>query len=172
MMTMERERTAVWYGATKFSAGHSLGVSEIRSSSTLSLIASSLGGRSFQFTLNEVKGPDITLACPSGVSTPEARLSPDRQPAFRRASNLVLSNREHRLLEHLLTHRKQTTASRSNRELSTNRCCGISPSTPARKRAFPLTTFSKCVLFALLIFAVVAAASPLAAQEKRKIIID
>src|SRR6202451_642800 len=91
-------------------------------------------------------------------------------------SNLLpfygISNREHRLLEHFLTHRKQTTAPRSNRELSTNRCHDISPSTPPRKLAFLLTTFSKCVLCALLFFAVVVAASPLAAQEKRIIIID
>ena len=33
-----------------------------------------------------------------------------------------LSNRERQLLEPLLTHRKQTLAPRSNRELSTNRC--------------------------------------------------
>jgi hypothetical protein len=33
-----------------------------------------------------------------------------------------LSNRELELLEPSLTHRKQTTASRSNRELSTNQC--------------------------------------------------
>ena len=35
----------------------------------------------------------------------------------------VISNREHHLLEHLLTYRKQTKAPRSNRELSTNRRC-------------------------------------------------
>ena len=48
--------------------------------------------------------------------------------ALRRASNatrgicFALSNRELELLEPPLTHRKQTTAPRSNRELSTNRC--------------------------------------------------
>jgi TonB family protein len=36
------------------------------------------------------------------------------------------SNRELRLLESSLTHRKQTVASHSNRELSTNPCCGTS----------------------------------------------
>src|SRR6202046_2405768 len=35
-----------------------------------------------------------------------------------------LSNRECKLLESSLIHRKQTVASRSNRELSTNLCCG------------------------------------------------
>ena len=34
----------------------------------------------------------------------------------------TLSNREHQLLEPCLTHRKQTIAPRSNRELSTNPC--------------------------------------------------
>jgi hypothetical protein len=34
----------------------------------------------------------------------------------------ALSNREHQLLEPTLTHRKQTIAPRSNRELSTNPC--------------------------------------------------
>jgi hypothetical protein len=35
---------------------------------------------------------------------------------------IALSNRERQLLEPRLTHRKQTSAPRSNRELSTNRC--------------------------------------------------
>jgi purine nucleosidase len=187
-MTMEFKRTAGWRGATKSSAGHSLGVSEVRSSPTLRLKAASLSGRS----------SDLELACSSGVPNPRvSRLSSftnrlgqlldcsgfpenggeiaSRSGLFF-ASNLQplsgISNREHHLLEHLLTYRKQTTAPRSNRELSTNRCYDISPSTLPRKRAFPFTIFSKRLLFALLIFAVVAAPSPLAAQEKRKIIID
>jgi hypothetical protein len=51
-----------------------------------------------------------------------------RQASASRASNatrgirFALSNRERQLLEPVLTHRKQTMASRSNRELSTNRC--------------------------------------------------
>src|SRR5271156_454605 len=190
MMTMEYKRTAAWRGATKSSAGHWPDVSEIRSAPAPSVKANSLGDRSFT--------SDKMLACSSGIPYPKVpRLSSftnrSRQlldcsgfpanggeiasrsgPLL--ASNLLpfsrISNREHHLLEHLLTYRKQTTAPRSNRELSTHRCHDISPSTPPRKRAFPLTTFSKCVLFALLILAVVAAASPLAAQEKRKIIID
>src|ERR1700689_270282 len=40
----------------------------------------------------------------------------------RSSSANALSNRELELLEPRLTHRKQTTAPRSNRELSTNRC--------------------------------------------------
>ena len=189
-MTGEHKRAAAWRGATKSSAGHRLGVSEPRPASTLRLIADSLGGRSLS--------SDLKLAHPAGVLAPEA----SRLIAFTNCtgqllncssfranggeiasrsgsllgSNLLpfygISNREHRLLEHFLTHRKQTTAPRSNRELSTNRCHDISPSTPPRKLAFLLTTFSKCVLCALLFFAVVVAASPLAAQEKRKIIID
>ena len=46
-----------------------------------------------------------------------------------------LSNRELRLLECSLTHRKQTVASRSNRELSTNPCCG-NPHIPIRNAPF------------------------------------
>jgi hypothetical protein len=42
-----------------------------------------------------------------------------------------LSNRELELLEPSLTHRKQTTAPRSNRELSTNQCSGNSHSSGA-----------------------------------------
>jgi hypothetical protein len=55
-------------------------------------------------------------AQPSGVSTPEARCHAQTSLAK------TLSNREHRLLELTLTHRKQTIAPRPNRELSTNRC--------------------------------------------------
>jgi purine nucleosidase len=194
MMTMEFKRTAAWRGATKSSAGHRLGVSKLRFAPARSLKADSLGARGL--------GPALTLAYSSAVPTLVAGATPKgpRLSSFTNrsgrlldgsdfpanggeiasrsglffASNLQplsgISNREHHLLEHLLTHRKQTTAPRSNRELSTNRCHDISPSTLPRKRAVPLATFSKCVLFALLIFAVVAA--PLAAQEKRKIIID
>ena len=79
-MTMEYKRTAGWRGATKSSAGHWLGPSELRSAPSPSLKADSLGDRL--------------------------------------AANLLrfsgISNREHRLLEHLLTYRKQTTAPRSN----------------------------------------------------------
>jgi hypothetical protein len=44
----------------------------------------------------------------------------------------ALSNREHQLLEPTLTHRKQTIAPRSNRELSTNRCLRNSRFLPPR----------------------------------------
>ena len=59
-------------------------------------------------------------AQPSGVSTPEARCH------ARTSIANALSNRELQLLERRLTHRKQTIAPRSNRELSTNRCRGNS----------------------------------------------
>jgi hypothetical protein len=58
----------------------------------------------------------------SGVSTPEVRFHAPNSIAN------ALSNRELQLLEPRLTHRKQTIAPRSNRELSTNRCCGNSHS--------------------------------------------
>jgi len=47
----------------------------------------------------------------------------------------ALSNRELHLLEPTLTHRKQATAPRSNRELSTNRCRGNS------RAVIPILTF-------------------------------
>jgi hypothetical protein len=53
------------------------------------------------------------------------RASASRASAPRRTTRGVcsaLSNREPRLLEPSLTHRKQTVAPRSNRELSTNQC--------------------------------------------------
>jgi purine nucleosidase len=164
-MTMEHKRKAGRQGATKSRAGHWLRVSELHYASFRELKAGSSKGTNLS--------PSINLAFASGVSAhfAIASLLANTCEGSRVAGNAI-SNRELRLLEHLITYRKQTTAPRSNRELSTNRCHDISPSTLQRKNAFPLTTFSKCVLFALLIFAVVAAASPLAAQEKRKIIID
>ena len=162
---MEHKRKAGRQGATKSRAGHWLRVSELHYASFRELKAGSSKGTNLS--------PSINLAFASGVSAhfAIASLLANTCEGSRVAGNAI-SNRELRLLEHLITYRKQTTAPRSNRELSTNRCHDISPSTLQRKNAFPLTTFSKCVLFALLIFAVVAAASPLAAQEKRKIIID
>jgi hypothetical protein len=56
----------------------------------------------------------------SGVSTPEVRFHAPNSIAN------ALSNRELQLLEPRLTHRKQTIAPRSNRELSTNPCRGNS----------------------------------------------
>ena len=59
-----------------------------------------------------------------------AELEKGRSRRLRSGANLTsrpgISNREHHLLEHLLTHRKQTKAPRSNRELSTDQCCGDS----------------------------------------------
>ena len=161
---MEHKRKASGPGAMKSSAGHRLGVSQVHHASAPKLRAGSLEGQNLS--------PEVKLAFGSGISThfASASLLADTSEGPRVACNAI-SNREHHLLEHLLTYRKQTTAPRSKRELSTNRCHDISPSTLQRERAFPLTTFSKCVLFALLIFTVIAA-SPLAAQEKRKIIID
>jgi purine nucleosidase len=60
---------------------------------------------------------------------------------------------------------------RSNRELSTILKCDISPKISPQKKAVSFATFSRRLLLALLVFAVVASA-PLAAQEKRKVIID
>lgn len=56
------------------------------------------------------------------------------RPGASLASRPGISNRERHLLEHLLTYRKQRTASRSNRELSTNQCPGNShaPIAPPR----------------------------------------
>jgi hypothetical protein len=63
----------------------------------------------------------------------------DKKPAFawvglkqnsRLAPLQAISNREERLLEPSLNYRKQTAASRSNRELSTNLCRSISSRPP------------------------------------------
>src|ERR1700677_4886332 len=168
MMTREHKRAAAWRGATKSSAGHRLGVSEPRPASTLRLIADSLGGRSLS--------SDLKLAHPAGVLAPEA----SRLIAFTNCTGQLLNCSSFRANGGEIASRSGSLLGSnllpfygiSNRELSTNRCHDISPSTPPRKLAFLLTTFSKCVLCALLFFAVVVAASPLAAQEKRKIIID
>ncbi len=83
----------------------------------------------------------------------------------------VISNRELQVLESPLTHRKQRTTPGYNRELSTIWSCGFSCLRVTRTCTVPLPTFLSCALLALLIFAVVTA-TPLAAQEKRKVIID
>jgi len=82
----------------------------------------------------------------------------------------VISNRELQVLESPLTHRKQRTAPGSDRELSILWSCGFSCLRFTRTYTVPLPTFLACALLALLIF--VVAAAPLAAQEKRKVIID
>src|ERR1700732_3137098 len=83
----------------------------------------------------------------------------------------AISNRELPILEAHVSYRKQTMEPRSNRELSTILRRDISPKISPQKKAVSFATFSRRLLLALLIFAVVASA-PLAAQEKRKVIID
>jgi purine nucleosidase len=83
----------------------------------------------------------------------------------------LISNRELQVLDSPLTHRKQRTAPRSNRELSTIRSCSFSRLRVKRTPSVPVATFLLRALLALLVFGVVAAA-PLAAQEKRKVIVD
>jgi hypothetical protein len=71
-------------------------------------------------------------------SAEAAKITPRRGSLL--ASNLSpfagISNREHHLLERLLTYRKQTTAPRSNRELSTNERCFSSRKTNPHQSAF------------------------------------
>src|SRR5580704_10439972 len=70
-----------------------------------------------------------------------------------------------------VSYRKQTMGPRSNRALSTILKRDISPKISLQKKVVSSATFSRRLLLALLICAVVASA-PLAAQEKRKVIID
>src|ERR1700693_518254 len=83
----------------------------------------------------------------------------------------VISNRELQILEPHVSDRKQTTGTRSNRELPSILNCDISPVISPHKNAVSFGTFSRRLLLSLLALAVVASA-PLAAQEKRKVIID
>ena len=83
----------------------------------------------------------------------------------------VISNRELQVLDSPLTHRKQRVTPRSNRELSTIANCSFSGFRVKRTCTTQVSTFLCRALLALVIFVVVAAA-PLAAQEKRKVIID
>ena len=83
----------------------------------------------------------------------------------------IISNRELQVLDLPLTHRKQRVARGSNRELSTIWNFSFYRPRGPRSCPAPLPTFLSCALLALLIFVVVTAA-PLAAQEKRKLIID
>jgi hypothetical protein len=64
----------------------------------------------------------------SGVSTLVAEATPEVRCHARTSITSALSNRELQLLERTLTHRKQTIAPHSNRELLTNRCFGNSHS--------------------------------------------
>jgi hypothetical protein len=79
--------------------------------------------------LQELSNRELTMRQASASRSPRTHFAKGAC-ALRRASNAMrricfaFSNRELELLEPLLTHRKQTTAPRSNRELSTNQCCG------------------------------------------------
>jgi hypothetical protein len=57
-----------------------------------------------------------TKADPSALIYPEARRATRHSLALSTAEGPLLSNRESKLLETLVSHRKQTTAPRSNRE--------------------------------------------------------
>ena len=67
-----------------------------------------------------------TQTLPLAAELGKSRSSHELRPDANLASRPGISNREHHLLEHLLTYRKQTAAPRSNRELSTNQYCGDS----------------------------------------------
>ena len=82
-----------------------------------------LGSPSPQRHLRTFRGPKALPLAKSAITAKFRSLCcPDANLAQRSG----ISNREHHLLEHLLTCRKQTTAARSNREPSTNQYCGIS----------------------------------------------
>src|SRR5580693_7036698 len=103
---------------------------------------------------------------------------PVRRPGESGARPVIsaISNRELKVLGSHLSYRKQTTGPRSNRELSTKWKCDIPPVLALQKNAVSFATFSRRLLLALLILVLlilaVARAAPLAAQEKRKVIID
>src|ERR1700693_361482 len=101
------------------------------------------------------------------------RERPEKWPAESapRLEKSVISNRELQVLGSHLSHRKQRTAPRSNRELSTNWSCDFLPPSLQRTISVGVSTFLSHALLAVLIF-IVAAARPLAAQEKRKVIVD
>ena len=113
---MEHKRSTGRQSATKSRAGNWLEVSELRSAPALrngaSLHASEIRSAPTlrlmaDTSRNSVRNGEIAHC--RGVS-PGSNLSPFSG----------ISNRELGLLEHALTHRKQTRAPRSNRELSTN----------------------------------------------------
>jgi hypothetical protein len=81
-------------------------------------------GTAFYAELRSAAVP--TASQSSGVHTLVAEATPEVRCHARTSITSALSNRELQLLEPRLTHRKQTIAPRSNRELSTNRCCGNS----------------------------------------------
>jgi hypothetical protein len=167
-MTMDYKRTAVWQAATQSRAGLWLGVSKLRSPSTLScgaslrvseihsdsalrLIAGSLGGRSFS--------SDINLVCSSGVSTPEVSLSRFSTIPLGHVARISSHLRQRRLFRVLDPSRsvakgwKTASSCRlllasnqppfpgiSNREFPTNRYAGNCHQTGQRRRNFPPVT--------------------------------
>ena len=73
--------------------------------------------------LQGLSNRELTMRQASASRLPRANLPKGASNATRGIC-FALSNRELELLEPALTHRKQTTAPRSNRELSINQCCG------------------------------------------------
>jgi hypothetical protein len=82
-------------------------------------------GTAFYAQLRSAAVPNASQS--PGVSTLVAEATPEVRCHARTSITSALSNRELQLLEPRLTHRKQTIAPRSNRELSTNQCRGNSP---------------------------------------------
>ena len=101
------------------------------------------------------------------------REPPEKRPAESapRLEHSVISGRDFQVLDSHLTHRKQRTAPRSNREPSSNWNCDFLPPSLQRTISIRGSIFLSHALLAVLIF-IVAAARPLAAQEKRKVIVD
>jgi hypothetical protein len=81
-------------------------------------------GTAFHAELRSAAMPNASQS--SGVHTLVAEATPEVRCHALTSITSALSNRELQLLEPRLIHRKQTTAPRSNRELSTNRCRGNS----------------------------------------------
>jgi purine nucleosidase len=107
------------------------------------------------------------------MNTERERERPDKWPAepgLKPQIN-VISNRELQVLDSPLNQRKQRTAPRSNRELSTLWGCSFYRLKVEQACTASVSTFLSRTLLVLLIF-VMSAAAPLAAQEKRKVIID
>ena len=76
------------------------------------------------FGLHQFRGCSGSSPTCYGISPLPGSLSCQLHPQGNLAPRRDISNREHRLLEPSLTHRKQTAAPRSNRERSTNPFCG------------------------------------------------
>ena len=125
-MTMEYKRTAGWQAAAKSRGAHSLGVSELRSAFTQRLSRLPPEPRIFRLHYSS-----RSLANRGEIAACSGSLLPSNQPPF-----AGFSNREHYLLELLLSCRKQTTAPRSNRELSTDPRCFSYRKTGPQRSAF------------------------------------